>query len=167
MQEDETFRELLAGLKTKLRLAYEATFQVHAKLLLKKLKDEPNEFVRMICQHPLPIVFGDDVPVEIDYVVIPVLKEIDPDEFVSAFLSLSASTQSEIGTSLRSRYKFSWGALPLERNWLVAVKKLLENHAEGASPHTKFRIGNLISSSFNPFIEEDDSSEEGGEDAAQ
>jgi hypothetical protein len=84
------------------------------------------------------------------------LKEIDPSEFVSTFLSLSASIQSEIGTSLRSRYKFGWGALPLEREWLVEVKALLEKHAEGASAHTQFRIGWLISSSFDPFVKTDD-----------
>ena len=148
MRKDETFQALTGDLKSKMRLAYEATFSDHAKLLMKNLKDEPNEFVRMICQHPAPREFGDDVPVAIDYVGIPVLKEIDPSEFVSNFLSLSASTQSEIGTALRSRYKFGWGVLPHERDWLVTVKKLLEDHAEEASDHTKFRIGWLISLSL-------------------
>ena len=52
------------------------------------------------------------------------------------------------------------------RWWLVAVEKVkvkVESFAgfpvEGASAHTQFRIGWLISSSFDPFIESADASE--------
>ena len=78
--------------------------------------------------------------------MVPILKEIEPSEFVRAFLAHEPPTQLAIARGLRIRYDGFIQTPPLneEIDWLRQIVQLLREAASTMDPIGKMRLEQLI-----------------------
>ncbi len=85
---------------------------------------------------------------------VPILAEINPEEFISVLLKQHSKDQGAILMAFRSRYEFDAlnEKLADERPWLKAIRSKLLSASESMSPMAKYRISQLVFRNLDPWV---------------
>lgn len=133
------FKEFCIYLQEKIDDAINESYPDAGKELLQLMKEDVIKFRRRItlCEHEEQL-----------YYEIPILSHIQPEEFVSVFLSISSEHKRSVGIAFKKRYEFSSlnQKIKSELNWLENVRDLLSKEQE------KFN-GKLSGYYINVFID--------------
>ncbi|MGO7873683.1 P-loop NTPase fold protein [Rhizobium leguminosarum] len=142
--ETREFREVFEYFTEKRRAAERARFPELASSILADMKSDPAQFYRRLN-------VGQNAG---DLYNIPVLAQIDPDEFVSSLLAMHPSHQRTALLALKERY--AQGALQRdlldEKPWAEEIRSRLNEVAESASPISRFVIRNNVGYSLNEVL---------------
>jgi hypothetical protein len=149
IHENETaeYRELFAYLKQKAKHALEDSYPSKGIALLDEMKSDPALFFRRVC-----LTNSEDNI----YYRVPILASIDPDAFVSSFLSLHPAHQRTVMMALKSRYEHNTleSELVSEKYWLQsAISKLMEK-AGSMSEIGRYRLLKNIEWHIPPIVSE-------------
>jgi len=131
------FNELCSHMRESLAQAAVIWAEGQIPNLLDLMENEPVEFVRRLC----PTTTKSDALCKI-----PILAKISPSDFGQKFLTLHPSTMLEIANVFSLRYEFAHNSNDLhdEKNWLIAVKTIIEQAAASAPPVKSRQLGFVI-----------------------
>ncbi|MDQ3234055.1 MAG: KAP family NTPase [Pseudobdellovibrionaceae bacterium] len=101
---------------------------------------------------------------DLEYKDIPILTAIMPKDFAIKFLEAANQDKETISYPLRDRYKsdyYNQKLLP-ELDWLVKVKKFLEDEKSGRGPLDRFHIRAFMNRTLDPCIKQLKAASEAG-----
>ncbi|NEP10731.1 MAG: NTPase [Symploca sp. SIO2C1] len=138
----EEFQELCFYIDEVIESVKVDMMQTAAQNLLDTMQNNVWKFYEMICSTNLQNRnFSQD-----KYYKTPILKYIEPSNFVAKFLSMNPKDQSSIIYIIAERYDYYQEKLIEELEWLKEVRSLLQNEANS-------RKGKLSQYRFKLFIE--------------
>ena len=122
------FKEFCDYLKKARQSAIEKKLPSMSSELLNVIEKDAEQFKIMICQSSSS---HQDKDLEKKYIRVPILKHINPDDFVGTILSVSFFNQATCLSGLQARYKFEEYSKNLveELDWLKSVQDLLIQEA--------------------------------------
>lgn len=140
------FQEIYNYLKAKTDQQRADNYPRAAGKLLQEMSSDPRLYYRRLC-----ITNSDDNL----YYNVPILAEIDADEFVQAFLKLPPTHQRIVMSVFGSRYKSGelGSQLVKEKKWLLDTKDKLIHAASKMRPISKFRIQKFIEWYVQPALD--------------
>lgn len=144
-RETPEFRELVQYYYSNQNILKEAKRPGEANQLLSFMKTDQKLFYRMVCLNNVQTSL---------YYDIPILKNIDPTEFVETFVSLNGLGQVDVSSALKDRYSHGRleGELSDERQWLSSVVDELKARVDKMRPGSRDRVAGLLRRDLEPVL---------------
>lgn len=148
--ESAEYRELFKYLNDKQVATAEQQLPEEAEHILSMIANDQDAFYRRVCLPP-------SGQPEKNYYNIEVLAKIEPTNFVSTLLSLHPLRQKRVLLALSTRYAHGHLTrhLPNEKNWIEAVRDVIEKSRANKSVAEACRLGKVIEWYIDPIIKDE------------